>query len=237
MTFSAHLVKLRKSAEYRRECGRAIVATEKLIREIAPSTTIHTLLVAKENGDIEAGEVRKVKPSLLERVSGLKTTTDMVAEVEMPQESNLENLKRILVLDQLTDPGNVGTLLRTALAFGWDGVFFLEGGVDPFHEKVVRASRGALFRLPYCTGSKEDLLKLSGSFECLVADTKGEAVGPTTSDKLMLILGSEAHGPSVQFGKTITIPMEGEMESLNVAISGSILLHALAHSKSKRSSD
>ena len=141
----------------------------------------------------------------------------IAAEFSLPPPSELKNATPLLALDAIRDPGNLGTLIRTALALGWQGVFFLPGCADPFSDKVLRASRGALFRLPWREGSWEELahLKKEEGLHAYSADVEGELVNKVTREKKMvLVLSNESQGITAQakeFGQRVTIPMKGRM--------------------------
>jgi TrmH family RNA methyltransferase len=137
------------------------------------------------------------------------------------------------VLDRISDPGNLGTLLRTALALGWEGAFLTPHSADPFNDKAIRASKGACFFLPLQEGSYEELEELlkENQITAYVADLKGTSL-PNLKVKhpLALILGNESLGPSAwakQHGSAISIPMKKDVESLNVASAGAILMYEL----------
>ncbi|KAJ4914088.1 tRNA/rRNA methyltransferase (SpoU) family protein [Raphanus sativus] len=151
---------------------------------------------------------------------------------------------RVLVLDNIQDPGNLGTLIRSAMAFNWDGAFLLPGCCDPFNDKALRASRGASFQLPLVSGNWNHLQLLQREFQMKLL--AGHPASTTTqkpvsklslefaqslADKpLCLILGSEGHGLSEQSRQVcelVSIPMEGEFESLNVSVAGGIFLFML----------
>jgi len=142
-------------------------------------------------------------------------------------------LQRVLVLDGVADPGNLGTLLRTALALGWEGAYLLQNCCDPYNDKALRAAMGATFRLPLRMGTASTLQQLAEEedWRCWVADLKGESPESVpTQQKIALILGSEAHGVSEacrRLGRAVAIPMPGSMESLNVSTAGAILLYLL----------
>lgn len=152
-----------------------------------------------------------------------------------------------------------GTLLRTALAFGWDGVFLLPGCADPFNEKAIRASRGACFKIPVESGDIEEWLE--------ICDTHGlTRIGATSSTTTIthprphheeihlethewerfkecsasLVLGSEGQGLSaavLELCNPVSIPMIGAMESLNVASAGAILMCVFSQSIERLMSD
>jgi RNA methyltransferase, TrmH family len=231
-----HLVKLRTSKRYRRGEGRIVLCSSKLVAEAAPRTTIHSLLFSEESAmysRFTPQQIFRVPPEILKKISGLGSATDCIAEIDLPSPSPLDNCSRLLVLDRLNDPGNVGTLARTALALGWDGLFLTEGTADPFNDKALRASRGAFLTLPYQEGAVADLKALlAADRKVYIADTHGTPIDLIVKpERLALILSSEAHGPDAaiaQLGERITIPMPGKMESLNVAIAGGILTFCLS---------
>lgn len=201
-----HFVKLRCKKSYREEHNSLLVASKKLIDELSQVVEPKKVLT-------EASE------AVFCKITGQKSPEMIVAEFPLPEPSSLSGLDHLLVLDAVQDPGNLGTLVRTALALGWDGVLFLEGCCDPFNEKAFSASRGALFRLPFAFGSL-DLIDTP----ILVADLEG--VKPEYRKRCALVLGNEGSGSSIA-GEKVTIPHKGEMESLNVAAAGSILMYAL----------
>lgn len=177
-------------------------------------------------------ETYVVTKEILKKVSGLKSAPSCVALFEMPQESDLKGKKYIVACDKISDPGNLGTLIRSALSFGWEGLFLLDDSVDLFNDKVLRASCGGSLLLPYCRGSLEKLSQFAreSHLEILVADLEGEEVKSVQANNgALLLLGTEGSGQrkaAEELGKKITIPMKN-MESLNVAVAASILMYAL----------
>ena len=139
----------------------------------------------------------------------------------------------ILVLDALQDPGNVGTLIRTAVAFGFAGVIALDGTTDPWSPKVVRSSAGSVARVPVvraAAGEAMAALRQSGR-AILVAAADGSAgdhVGPA---RIALVIGNEGAGVReeirAQAEATITVRMAGPVESLNASVAGAILMYDL----------
>ncbi len=143
---------------------------------------------------------------------------------------------RLLVLDGIQDPGNAGTLLRTAAALGVDAVAALPGTVDLWSAKVVRGAMGAGFRLPTLTSTADALAAFLRDAELPLwgADGAGDPVdagGGTTPARLALALGNEGAGLSAALRaraeRLIAIPSTGLVESLNVAVAGAILLWEL----------
>jgi TrmH family RNA methyltransferase len=141
---------------------------------------------------------------------------------------------RYLVLDGVQDPGNAGTLVRAAVAFGLDAVLCVEGTVDAWIPKTVRASAGMLFRVPVVRGKASEVIDRMGDarIPLLVADGSGDDVQARAwREGFALVVGFEGAGvrsPLVEAASAvIAVRMPGPAESLNVAMAGSILLHAL----------
>jgi TrmH family RNA methyltransferase len=138
----------------------------------------------------------------------------------------------VLVLDAVQDPGNFGTLVRTAEALGAAGVVALPGTVDPWNPKSVRAAMGSSFRLPVAEADWEALEPwLSGHGAVTVASAAGAPAPDSLPRRAALVLGNEGAGVSAdtlrRAGLTLGIPLRGRAESLNVAAAGAILLHEL----------
>lgn len=234
-----HLVKLRQNSDYRYDHQSIIIEGIKTIQEANAANPFTTLMASSEElipKGIKAKEILLTTPSIIEKISGLKNPEGILAEVAMPKDSNFEGLKYVLALDGINDPGNLGTILRTALAFGWEGVFFLDESCDPYNDKALRASRGAVFKIPMKKGCWNDLQRIINENQLtpLVADIHGSSFDQIqTKEGMLLVLGNEAHGPSkesLSACKAITIPMSGMMESLNVSVAAGILLYTLRKS-------
>ncbi|XP_057530446.1 uncharacterized protein LOC130808909 [Amaranthus tricolor] len=151
---------------------------------------------------------------------------------------------RILVLEGIQDPGNLGTLLRSALAFKWKGVFLLPGCCDPFNEKALRASRGAPFQLPLVSGHWTHLETFSNAVQATIlaghpdsteqlklVHKLSQELALSLADKpLCLVLGSEGSGlteKARRYCELVSIPMADHFESLNVAVAGGIFMFML----------
>lgn len=230
-----HLVKLRGEAAYRYEHKSLVLDGLKPIQEV--KRHVQKLLFTPNLASLAAtfpGEKWEVSEAILHKISGMVSPEGIVAEVSIPPFISIENSSQVLALDGISDPGNLGTLLRTALALGWDTVYFLPGCCDPFNEKALRAARGAHFKLSLTRGSAEELKEWVNNhqIQSLFADIQGEPPEKIIPAKQrLLVLGNEAHGTSKairQFCQPVTLPMPGDMESLNVAVAGGILLYVLS---------
>ena len=177
-----------------------------------------------------------VSPELLKDLSETPTPQGIMAIIDLPS-SPLEwqpSGQRYLILDAIQDPGNLGTLIRTADAAAYDGVILGKGTVDVYNDKVLRASQGSLWHLEVV--SLDLLQEARPAFEVagipwLVTALHQEAKAyqeVPANQKLALVLGNEGQGVSeavIQAAdQTIYIPMPGQAESLNVAVAGGILM-------------
>jgi len=221
-----HWAQLLKSRPYRHEAGSVLVSGEKLVRELAP---VKRLICLEEAPDIPAEERYIVTDSILKKITGVEAPDGFAAEIPLPPPQDIFSLKTVLILDRIADPGNLGTLLRTAYALGWDGTAMLPGTVDLFNDKAIRAAQGATFRLPYAALEPESFGSWKGAF--YVADMDGAPLSELKLDSpRALILGNEGQGISPwaeKLGTKVRIPMRPGAESLNVAAAGAILLYAM----------
>ncbi len=228
-----HWVSLRSDRAYREEKKRLLLMGEKAIRELAEKIPIEALISLEETPKIACREAFCVTEGILEKITGLKNPDGYAAEVSLPEPEDLSGKSTLLILDGISDPGNLGTLLRTALALGWDGVIATPGTVDLFNDKALRAGKGAQFHLPYARLTQEETARLleQNGIRPYLADLEGKTLDQANPKRpIALILSREAQGPSPwaeRIAEKITIPMEPGVESLNVAASGAILLYAL----------
>lgn len=238
-----HLVKLRQNRDYRYDQQSVLIEGITLVTEMRSNKQYKRIIVLDElliPLGVRAEEILIVNDSVMKKISGVQTPEGIIAEIAMPQPAPLEGKRYIIVFDGLNDPGNMGTLLRSALALGWEGAFILEGSCDPFNDKALRASRGAIFRLPLAWGNWDDLKKLIAvnRLTPFVADLEGRDLADVVDvNNILLVLGNEARGASDtarKIGQSLTIAMPGDMESLNVGVAGSIMMYALRPNKGAR---
>ena len=146
----------------------------------------------------------------------------------MPKLAPIFDKKFLVAFDGIQDPGNLGTLIRSALALGFEGALLLQKTADPFQEKVLNASKGAALRLPLYHTTWDEIERAPHAK--YLADVHGE-VEPQYHAPLILALGNEGQGLSPEaMGTRITIKTEG-VDSLNVATAGSILMHQIRGSQ------
>ena len=184
-------------------------------------------------------EVDEVAGDLLQKLSDTETPQGILAVLQFSQIPIPDSLDFILVLDQIRDPGNLGTLLRSAAATGAQAVLLPPETTDAFAPKALRAGMGAQFRMPVHSMTWEEVGQIgkSASLQMYLADMNGKSCWETDLCKpLALIIGGEAEGASEearklaseQMGKSanwkISIPMSGTVESLNAGVAGSVLM-------------
>lgn len=231
-------VKLQQK-KYRQEKGLFLVEGFKPIFEAyQEKAEIETVYVSNESVkkfDFVNEKLVLVTDAIMEKISTTDSSPEAVAVVKQIK-TNIEQIKdktRIALLENVKDAGNLGTLMRSAAAFGIEAIILSGDTIDPFNPKVVRSTVGALFKLPIVKSSitKTKEIFASHSFISTVVNHK-DIVNPETVDfskPFVLMLGSEADGLSeeaiaVSDVKT-TIPMSKNTESLNLSVAGSILFY------------
>ncbi|HEX2996431.1 MAG TPA: RNA methyltransferase [Anaerolineales bacterium] len=184
-------------------------------------------------------EVEKVESRLLQSLSETETPQGILAILEFATLPIAQSPNFILIPDQIRDPGNLGTLLRTAAAAGVQAVMIPPETTDPFAPKVVRSGMGAHFRLPIHAVTWEEIKQItkSANQKIFLADMAGTSCWKTDLRKpLALIVGGEAEGASEQAHKLanqqISIPMAGSVESLNAGVAGSVLMFEVVRQRS-----
>lgn len=176
-------------------------------------------------------ETDEISSSLMKSISETETPQGILAVVKLAQLPITNNLNFVLIPDQIRDPGNLGTLLRSAAAAGAQAVLLPPETTDAFAPKVVRSGMGAHFRLPIHTITWDEIsqvLKLA-DLQVFLADMEGQSCWEIDlRQPLALIVGGEADGASEQARKLanqqISIPMNGNIESLNAGVAGSVLM-------------
>ena len=202
---------------------------------------------AQSGAPLDSTEVVRVDARTLGSLAQTKTPQGIVAVVgfldhsanELPAIVPGDGSALVLVLHDLADPGNAGTLLRSAEAFGVHAVCFGPHAVEPYNDKVVRASMGSLFRVPLVRYAEwyelTDALRTT-QLVIMAADASGQDVRSiTVPERMALLVGQERHGlaevarSDVQ--ASIGIPQRSAVESLNAGVAGSLLLYECARAQ------
>lgn len=180
--------------------------------------------------DIDTDKVHIVDQKIFERLTDTENSQGILAVCALGYESTLDRDKYYVLLDGLQDPGNAGTIIRTAAAFGYDGVIVTNGCVDPFSPKVVRAAMGAVFQ---CTIVLLDDLSVLKDYWVMAADLEGQDIASLQlNTPYILAIGSEARGLSPELrpwiSQTVTIPLPNSaVNSLNAAVAAGIVMFTL----------
>ena len=233
-----HLRKLSSSAAYRRQCGEFLCDSPKLLPEaLLWGSELHTVVVTAgtEAPPLPKGvRLVEVPADVMRSVSPMETPQGTLFTCAIHTEPLPETLagRRYVVLDTLQDPGNVGTILRTADAFHADGMFLVNGCADLYNPKTLRATMGAVFRCPVWTVGAEELsalLKKSG-IPLYGAALREDTLDARAADysRCAIAIGSEGRGLTdavlAVCDRTIKIPMSEHCESLNAAAAATVLL-------------
>jgi TrmH family RNA methyltransferase len=237
-----------RRAPVRRERGRFIIEGPTLLDEAlrsgimleelfgtAEALAEHASLVARAE---RAGSAAYSVPDrALARISDLETSPGLAAIAAIPSCHLADLIARpgpVLLLAGVGDPGNAGTLVRSAEAFGAAGVVFGRGGVDPYSPKVVRAAMGSLFRVPVAQANADELLVAAAQAGRPVVATQRDGAplaGAGLDARVVVAVGHERHGVESwlpRWDQSVGIEQMGALESLNAAVAGSIILYEIS---------
>jgi len=219
----------------RRQTGRTLLEGPKLIEAALEGGVVPIEVYTVDRGPIvdrceaEGSEVIETSRMVLESIATTVEPQDPVGVIEVPKARPL-GAERVVVLVEIANPGNLGTLIRSASALGWQVA--LLGGADPWSPKVLRSAAGAHFAQPPVRAA--DLSEISSLGFMTIATV---VAGGSTPDEIStdsppaLLVGSESHGLPAEMVKrcdqAMTISMSGRTESLNAAVAGSIGMYAL----------
>jgi len=200
-----------------------------------------------------AGSVFELAPGVLQRVASTETPQNPIAIVRMRDHGSVDDLLAtatfVVVLDRIADPGNLGTILRSAEAAGADLVVLTAGSVDPYSPKVVRASAGALFHVPVVTATIEEVADAGlTTIGTTSHDAPGRSVTAHTdtdlTGRIALVMGNEAAGLPDEWTDVVgpirrwtTIPHQGRSESINVAMAATVLVFEAARQRAGERDD
>lgn len=220
---------------YSEDYGRHTVGPEN-------ETASEALTVAKE-AELEAtragAAIIVLTSQLFRKLSDTETPQGIMAVVKKKKYSEAEffgntSTTNLIVLDRLQDPGNIGTILRTADAAGYMGAILLKGTADIYSPKIVRAAAGSLFRLPvFMTETPEQTIRLLRNYNkkmiCTTLETDHYYYDVNLAQDTAVIIGNEGNGVCREFliesDLQVKIPMEGTIESLNAAVAAGILMY------------
>ena len=257
------ILKLQKNARYRREEGVFVVEGWKMTAEALERRMVETLYISerfmedwkdnlnkvlKEEDNTQekmqeimgTTRVEYIASRLFQELSDTVTPQGVLAIVKMPVYDRTDIVKScdasVVCLEDIQDPGNLGTIMRTAEGSGMSGLVLSKGCVDLFNPKVVRATMGSIFRVPYyiCDEIATEVERLkSDGFTTYAADLNGicDYTEESYEGRMAILIGNEANGLSDRVvekaDRKVKIPMEGKLESLNAAVSSALFMYEI----------
>ena len=247
-----HIIKL-KEKKYRKEYNEYLIEGVKIVKEALEENAKIKQIIISETA-INSELVQKNLKDKLQKINYIKVPNNifkLISDVENPQgvlavieKNNLEenidyNKEIILALDDLQDPGNLGTIIRTADSIGLTQILISKGTADAYSSKVIRSTMGAIFRVKIieCENLEESLKEAKkNGFKVMVTDLSAEkSIYDIKLQKNVIVIGNEANGVSDAIKKIADtkaiIPMFGKTESLNASIATGVILYEYVRQK------
>ena len=204
---------------------------------LAAGWEIEAQFVAPGADDVPSpAPVFEFAPNVIERVASTEAPQPVLAVFRQRPSVLPADLTFVMVADRLGDPGNAGTIIRSAEAAGAQAVVLTPGSVDPYNPKVVRATAGSLFRIPVVS-AELSVLRAAGLRVLATSSHRGAAYTDTDlTVPVALVVGNEAHGvpEDAPVDGWVTIPHAGAAESLNVAMAATVLAFEVARQRRSR---
>lgn len=218
-----------KEKKYRDEAGLFLIEGDHLIKEALKKQMVVSTIGLNETYDYT------VNPEILKKLSSQKSGTKEIAVVKKIEERKVEGDK-ILILDNIQDPGNLGTIIRSAVAFNISTIILSDDCVDLYNDKVIRSSEGMIFNINIVRKKLIEIIpKLKENGYTVYATTVNGSGYFENDHKIALVIGNEGNGIKEDIlnlcDKNITIKMNKECESLNAGVAASILMYELGVKK------
>lgn len=240
---------LNAGAKHRKKAGLYAAEGVRLLEEASQAGMVPELVIYTddldqrgkallENFASRSADCESVSSRVLRSASDTENPQGILAVFPLVSLALPERPDLVLILDAIRDPGNLGTLMRSCLAAGVDGLLIGPGTVDPFSPKVVRSAMGAHFRLPVQAASWNEIAHLTSDLDLYLADMeRGSSLWEADLTRpLGIILGGEARGAGQKAHQLteryIHIPMAPGIESLNAAVAGAVLLFEVKRQRS-----
>jgi len=217
--------------EQRRFIGEGFTLLEEALNAGVAETVFCLQGMEEKLPPVNNAEVISVTPNVMDKLSSVNAPPGVVFICKM-SETQMPELPAIAV-ENLSDPGNMGAILRTANAAGYRQVYLTEDCTDPYSPKSVRASMSGLFFVKVYSAPREELLKTLKNTPILVADMRGENLFSFLApERYALVIGNEGNGVSetvkAASAHTVSIPMQGSQESLNASVAAGIAMYLLS---------
>ena len=234
---------LLSGSKSRRKAGKIALEGVRLIRDAVEAGYVPDFLLYDPAAvdltplNLPPNLLLEASPEIIRHVSATEQPQGVVGVFPMPAPSVPRTVQRVLILDAISDPGNMGTILRTAAAAGVDVVLLAPGCVDPYNDKTLRAGMGAHFRVPVVAQSWDKIAITCDGLNISLAAMDGDLAYDAAdwTQDWALIIGSEAHGVSESAYQLahqhVMIPMAAETESLNAASAAAVILFEAARQR------
>lgn len=217
--------------KYRQEQKLFIAPGKHLVEEALKHNLVKEILLLDGEENIYNREVTYVTDDILKKVSNLTNSPKVLAICHIKEKDNIEG--NCIILDDIKDPGNLGTIIRSAVAFNYQTIILSQNSVDIYNPKVIRATEGMLFNINIIIDNLSNSISyLKGKGYTIYGTDVTNGQKPIkTNNKHALIIGSEANGMSNEMknlcDKNLYIKMNSYCESLNAGVSASILMYNL----------
>ena len=217
--------------KYRDEMRLYLISTDHLVKEAIKKDIIVEIFLLEGNEN-KYGNVTYVTKSVMRKLSNLTTLPNVVAVVKKENEKEIKG--NVILLDGLQDPGNVGTIIRSAVAFNIDTIIVGDNTVDIYNEKVLRASEGMLYNVNIIKNNLIDSIKYLKQNNYTIIGTKvdgGKNIKEINVEKYAFVVGNEGNGISDEVlnlcDEYVYINMNKSCESLNVGVASSIIMYEI----------
>ena len=226
-----------KNKKYRDMYGEFIVEGKHTVIEAFKAGLLKELIVLEQDDFLLPVRTIYVTKEVINKISSVDTPQTVLGLCSKINYDNIKLGKRILILDQLQDPGNLGTIIRSAVAFGIDSIVLSENTVDIYNPKVVRATQGMMFQVNLYKMNSDEIINTLKKIKIPLYGTlvdngiEPKELSKKEKSSFALVMGNEGNGVrseiSMMCDKNLYIKMNDSVESLNVAIAASILLYEL----------
>ena len=223
-----------KDKKYRKELGLFLVEGIKACEELIKSNYEIVYTLSCNNNYKNYPNFVFTEYEVLKKIATTETPQDIICVSKLSNLNKTFSEGNSLVLDELQDPGNLGTLIRSALAFNFKNIYLINS-VDAFSEKVIRSSMGAIFKVNICKISKNDFIANKSNICDYLIGTNLNSSKLVKKDinnkRVAVVIGNEGNGVSKEMlsacDKVITLEMTKQVESLNASVAGSILMYEI----------
>ncbi|MEG1612697.1 MAG: RNA methyltransferase [Clostridia bacterium] len=231
------LIRKLSQKKFRVELGLYVVEGVNILKDMPTTVLVDSFFVTEamveKTSDIYlkfSCSVNVVTDAVMKSISDTVSPSGLLAVIEIPK--NLPREGNALVLDRVSDSGNVGTLIRTAVSAGFLNIYLINSA-DVYCSKVARASMGGIFRANLIEVCEEEALNILANYHSVAMDMSGINIFDfTPKAPLAIVLGSESLGVSKRLMQTaentVSLKMQNDMESLNVAVAGGIAMYELS---------